>query len=348
MSSTADPVEVPEASPPTTPATGNGAAATAVAPAVAPAATNPIAALDHACIDVVRYRQRPLLVLYYPDHAGMTEDDLEDVYTAFREAGLSVENKLPSLDVLIESNGGNPVAGYRLAQLIRDFAADVSFLVADHAYSAATLLCFAGNVIRLAHFAGLSPIDITLVTPQGDFPGEEVELANIDNFLEFAKKARRTIEELLQLGFSDSRTNVDSDLLVAMVNQVSALQVGKYFRERMLTAHYAEELLDTYMFPKFADAKERRDDIVRNFLFGAPSHQFHIDYHLCTRWRLPVEEMPTAESVLVKKAVEKMNDLAGSGMICARLSRYQQMPFFQFYANTQASAAPGDAHAQSK
>lgn len=203
-----------------------------------------VADLDAACMSVVNYRRKPLLVLYYPPRATMNEDDLEDVYSSFREAGTSVESKLSSLDVLVESNGGNPVAGYRLAQLVRDFSEEVFFLVADHAYSAATLLCFAGNGVRLAHYAGLSPIDITLIATQGRTAQQEVELANIDNFLEFAKKCRKTIEEMLRrVGMGDGKTEVDSDLLVEMVKEVGALQVGKYFRERMLTGRYARGIV---------------------------------------------------------------------------------------------------------
>jgi hypothetical protein len=307
----------------------------------APIQGGPLLGLNAACQALTQFRQKPLLVLYYPLSAPMTEDDLEDVYEALRAAGTTIENKLPSLDVLVESNGGNPVAGYRLAQLIRDFAADVSFLVADHAYSAATLLCFSGNMVRLAHYAGLSPIDITLVSAEGRTPEESVELANVDNFLEFAKKARETIEGMLQrLGCSAARTSVDSDLLVEMVRQVTALQVGKFFRERVLTGHYAEELLDSYMFPPFKDAEDRRNRVVHHFLFAAPAHEFHIDYHLCQKWGLTVTEMPTAESDLAKGVVATLHGLASNNAICPRLNRYSRLPFSKFYPYM-ADAAQG-------
>lgn len=306
-----------------------------------PASAGPLSELDAACQALTAHRQKPLLVLYYPSFASMTEDDLEDVYTALRSSGVTIESKLQSLDVLVESNGGNPVAGYRLAQMIRDFAKDVSFLVADHAYSAATLLCFSGNIVRLAHYAGLSPIDITLVFPEGQTPEAEVELANIDNFLEFAKKSRQSIEEMLQhIGCSTAHTSVDSDLLVEMVKQVTALQVGKFFRERVLTGHYAEELLDSYMFPPFKDALDRRNRVVHNFLFASPAHEFHIDYHLCRKWGLAVEEMPTVESDFAKSILDKLHGLASGNTICPRLSRYSRLPFSNFYTYA-ASAAAG-------
>jgi len=296
-----------------------------------PPPTAPLSALDASCRDLTSYRKRPLLVLYYPDSASMTEDDVEDVYARLRTAGPTIEEKLPALDVLVESNGGNPAAGYRLAQLIRDFALEVSFLVPDHAYSAATLLCFSGNEVRLGHCAGLSPIDITLVSADGRAPQEEVELANIDNFLEFVKDCRRGMEQVLQQLGCSSSTRVDSDLLVEMVRQVSALHVGKFFRERLLTGHYAEELLDKYMFPPYKDAVDRRNKVVHQFLFAAPAHEFHVDYHLCLKWGLAVQEMPTVESDLAKEVVAKLFALASDCTICPRLSRYQRLPFYNYY-----------------
>jgi hypothetical protein len=200
-----------------------------------------IAKLDEACNTLVSNRETPLLVLYYTGgYSSMSEDDLESIYTAFRGADLKPEEKLPALDVLIESYGGDPTAGYRIAQLIRDFADEVSFLVAEHAYSAATLMCFSGNEVRLAHYVGLSPIDITLV-----WHGEqEVELASIDSFLDFSVRAREKMEELFQRReIEDAQSTVESDLLMKMVEEVGALVLGSYYRTRNLTGRYAEELL---------------------------------------------------------------------------------------------------------
>jgi hypothetical protein len=302
-----------------------------------------VALLEAACANLTQYRQRPLLVLFYPAQARIGEWDLEDVYKTLRLSGATPESRLPKLDVLLDSNGGGPVAGYRLAQLIRDFSEDVSFLVPDHAYSAATLMCFAGNEIRLAHFAGLSPIDITLVSENGKAPRKEVELATVESFMEFAQNARKRIEEqLAQIG-SKGVTNIDSDLLVAMVHEVGAMQVGKYYRERLLTGHYAETLLDNYMFSDCTDRVQRRQDVIRKFLFGAPAHNFHLDYHLCADWRLKIEEMPTVESDLAKEVHTQLNSLASVGMICENLTNRHRLPYFGWYAEAVQAAPPVQA-----
>lgn len=308
-----------------------------------PSPSNPILFLDNACDSVIKFRQKPLLVLFYPPSARMSEDDLNDVYSAFRKEKVVPEQKLPTVDVLIESYGGDPVAGYRLAQLIRDFADEVKFLVPSHAYSAATILCFSGNEIRLGHFAGLSPIDITLVSESSEKPGEEVELASVDSFTDFAVRAREKVDQLLKRTGSNDKTQVDSDLLVTMVKEIGALNVGKYFRERTLTGHYAQVLLDTYMLPNFLDGEDRRISLINNFLFTAPSHSFHLDYHLCAKWGLVVKEMGTQESDATKRVVDVLERLASSGIICPNVSRVGKVPFVRFYPLTTQATLPLDA-----
>jgi len=292
--------------------------------------------VDSAFHKLMRHRNRPLLALYYPVGSRVSEDDAKDIYDSFRQSRVTVEKPLPALDVLVDSYGGDPVAAYRIAQLIRDFTKKVSFLVAHHAYSAATLLCFSGEEVRLAHYAGLSPIDITLVSDSGIRPSREVELASVDSFLEFATNARKRIEELLEKMGHESVSSVDSDLLVQMVKEVGALEVGRYFRARTLTGHYAEQLLRKYMFADHLDAKDKSEKVFNNFLFKAPTHDFHLDYHLCEAWGVSVREMDTEESDLAKSAIDTLEGLADSKVICPHLSRRTRIPFIRFYKRTNA------------
>jgi hypothetical protein len=270
----------------------------------------------------------------------MTELDLEDAYEALRNSGCTPENRIGELDVLIESFGGDPVAGYRLAQLVRSFASRVDVLVAEHAYSAATLFSFGADRVRLAHFAGLSPIDITLVSEPGDRPRHEVELATVDSVLEFAATARKRIEMLLKELGSEGRTNVDSDILVAAVKQVGALQVGKFFRERTLTGHYAEELLGSYMFASRLDRKDCCEHAIRRFLFDAPGHEVHLDLNMARKWGLIVDGMDTDESDMAKEIVSALEEMARKGLICPWLSRTDRFPFIAFYAVAQPVQRP--------
>ena len=274
------------------------------------------------CDNIVALRGRPLLVLYYPGMDGaMIIDDIPYCYRTFRNQGTTKETPLPACDVIIHTFGGDPIAAYKLGQIIRDFTDDVTFLVPEYAYSAGTLLCLAGNRIRLGHYAGLSPLDISK---------EEVELASIDNFIQFAKACQKEIQDTI----SDDQQeicSVASDLLCQLVQQISALKVGEYYRARTLAGHYAEELLDHYMLLGSPNAKGRRNKIIGKLLFGAPAHEFHMDFHLCASLGLVLEEMITTESDATKHLISLLDDFASGGEICQNITDELKMPFIALY-----------------
>lgn len=305
---------------------------------------NTILNIDQLCSGLAAYRNRCLLLLYYPGVYGtMMQPDMPYTYSELREGGFSKESKVEKLDVLIHTYGGDPVAAYRLAQMIRDFSDDVIFLVPEYAYSSGTLVCFAGDEVRLGDYAGMSPIDIT-ITEDSSSGRDEVELANVECFMDFAQTAREKIEKSLKLLGSKNTSSVESDLLVKMVEQETALKVGKYFRERQLTRHYAQELLDNYMFGQTPNTSDRRDRVIEGLLTGAPAHSFHVDYHLGIKMGLELKEMPTEESDKTKEIIDLLDDLARNGKICENLSDSLKMPFIKFYPliTNQKGGSDGD------
>ncbi len=63
------------------------------------------------------------------------------------------------VDVLLVSNGGSPETTERIVRLLRGTFETVRFLVPANAYSAATLMCFAGDEIIIDLGGTLGPID---------------------------------------------------------------------------------------------------------------------------------------------------------------------------------------------
>ena len=291
--------------------------------------------LDASAQKLVNFRSRPLLVMYYPPGASITEFDIGDVYKELRNAGAAKEKRLPSVDLLLQTYGGDPVAAYRIAQVIRSACDGVHILAPEHAYSAGTLMCFSGDEVRLGDFARLSPIDITIWEQR---KSEGVQLAGLDSFLEFAHGARKKAEEnLKELQRDGASSSIDSDLLVQMVKEIGALTVGRYYRERTLTGHYAQILLESYMFKNASDRRSRAASAIAQFLFGAPSHEFHLDYQFCKDWQLKVAEMSTEESDLGKSVVSELKNCTSAGFICQKLSPKVRMPFVRYYRQTPGS-----------
>lgn len=64
-----------------------------------------------------------------------------------------------NVDVFLISNGGSPEAAERIIKLLRSKYKKVRFLIAGNAYSAATMMCFAGDEIIMHCQGTLGPID---------------------------------------------------------------------------------------------------------------------------------------------------------------------------------------------
>ena len=272
----------------------------------------------------------------------MLVHDADDAYDQLRQAGITKEEKLQNLDVLLHTFGGDPSGAYRLGQTLRSFTNDLEFLVPEYAFSAGSLLSLSGDCIWLGDNAGLSPFDITL--REGTVPASEVSLASVDNFLEFATAARGKIEEMLQALGSPRTTALDSELLCEMVKQVGALKIGEYFRERLLTANYAQVLLDSYMFRGQPNAIDRRRDVIDKMVHKSPSHQFFMDFHIARSASLAVEQLDTGISDLVKGVVTHLDDLTAQGLICLNLADEYKMPFIKFYEMSDIEQGGSDDH----
>lgn len=280
--------------------------------------------IDEIVQKIIDLRGNPTLILYYPDDEGtVVDDDVEDIYNELRASGLSPDEKIKELDIILHTTGGHPNPAYAIAQILHDFANKITMLVPKYAYSAGTLLCLGANEIKLGHYATLSPIDITLSENRTSEGG--IGLINIDYFMDFARKCRMMCAD------EDLSTNVETELLVEMVKQVTALDIGKYFRERMMTGHYAQVLLDNYLLAERKDKIEKRKQIINKLLFESPSHDFDIDYHITQEWMMPVGQMTTTESDSTKKLIECLDKLTEDKIICEYVSEGYRMPFFKLY-----------------
>lgn len=292
---------------------------------------SPIQKFDDLAIDFAKFRKNPVLILYYVNVMGqMSEYDIKQVYDEFRRRNWSKEKPREKLDVIINTYGGVPLVGYMIAQVIRDFAKDVTFLIPQCSFSAGTILCLSANRIRMADHALMSPIDITLHSVKKS--GTEItELVSIDYFMKFAEDCKRTIEKMIDDHDLDASSNVDSDLLVQLVKDVGALQVGKFYRMRQYSEKYALKLLTDYMFAKELNAGHLAEAITRKLLYEYPSHSFVMDYHLCEELGLPVEEMSEEESDKSKELIKQLDDLTDLGHICKNINKEYKIPFFRLY-----------------
>ena len=283
--------------------------------------------IDGLCSQLAKLRGNTLLVMYYPDDRGqMRHEDMETLDNEFqRHEFRRNTNKIGQLDVLLHTFGGHADIGYMLAQILRDYADYINFLIPFHAASAGTLTCFSADKILFGGYAYLTPIDTSI----GNF-----SLMSIDYFTEFAIDCRLRMEGKFKTWqINDAKSRVESELLLEMVRQISAIDVGYFYRQRTLTAYYADLLLSTYMFRNHPEAQTLGRDIANTVVFKYPSHEFFLDYHMCEKLGLVVDELTCTESDLTKALVQLLDKFTMNGIICKEVEKNYRIPFITLYEN---------------
>ena len=287
----------------------------------------------------MRVRERALLVMFYPDDLLIEEEQIEQLHALLKSRGLRKSAPLDALDVLIHTYGGDPTTAYRLAQVIRNFANEVDFLVPEHAYSGGTIVCLGGERILMGDYAVLSPIDMTIFRSSedldeepsgedGDQEDEGIELVAIDHFIKLAVRARIELErEFGRQGLQDADSNAEGEMLTAMVEELGVIEIGQLYRQKDLTQVYANELLTSYMFAGEPGSHATIERILSRLIFDAPSHDFAMDYHICLDVGIKVEEMDEELAECSTELTKLLQMMAERRLICKK-SRGTRLPFF--------------------
>ena len=311
-------------------------------------------ALANLAQTIVEQRQAPLFVMFYPNGMPIGEPQLQYLHLHLTKEGLAKSKPIPKLDVLIHTTGGDPTEAYRIAQLIRNVATNVVYLVPQYAYSGGTLITLSGDEVLLGDVAVLSPIDITLQLPvplQDDdqnnrFSEEQegsrdIELVTIDHFIKVATQARVDIEnEFRRRGWHAAKSDVENAMLCEMIKELGVMQIAKIYREKNIAHEYARELL-RYMFKKTAgdDYKDSRriQHILRRLVVEAPAHAFPMDFHICKDIGLAVKEMDDGLSASSGQLVDMMSRMGREGTLLPKdmpKELKESLPFFQYFPYT--------------
>lgn len=269
------------------------------------------------------------------------------VHHEFRQKGWNRDRPRKAIDVLLHTTGGDPDAAYRIAQVLRDFAEEVTFLVPEFAWSAGTLLALSGNSVVLGAHARLGPIDVTLDSSRG--PG--IELSSLEYFRRWAGECQHEMLHAHDCGVSHAQpANVASDLLVQLTKEVGAIRIGELRRWSELSGHYARRLLIDYMFKGKADAEDHADHVVQQLLKEYPSHGFTLDFHMCQELGLSVEEADEGLSDALRGVTDALLQATAAGVVCRDLSVPRggalKDPFVHLKVPSKQSPAVG--HAKTK
>ena len=305
------------------------------------------ARVDNSAEKLARHLSTPLLIMYYPDEAAIEVEDVAVLYQHLRQHGLTPDSPLLTLTVVLHTSGGDANASYRLAQLLRDFASEVTFIIPEYAYSGGTTITLAGDQIVLAHCAVLSPIDVGLVPlhveSEEGAGGERLEPIAMDHYIDMAANAKVQIESALQeQGVSSPGSAADEALMTAMVaNPENAMRIATYYRQRNIAETYARQLLENYMLKDASPARVQK--VINGLITQAPDHESDMDYHICTDIGLIVNEADQELSDLSKELVRALEYATASNIICGRKfnNSPERKPFFHYVHRLNTRGAPG-------
>ncbi len=210
---------------------------------------------------------------------------------------LDATGDVPKISLFLYTRGGDTLAAWSIANLIRQFCSHLEIIVPSKAHSAGTLMCLAADSIVMTKQATLGPIDPSVSTPLNPgIPGAPphvkipVSVEDIGGYIDFARSVSDTPQSLLQA-------------LTTLANAVHPLVLGNAFRARTQIRMLAKKLMANR-----SDNDQRTENILQFLCSESGSHDYTINRREARdQLGLPIEK-PGDELYAVIKAL--YDDLA--------------------------------------
>ena len=189
-------------------------------------------------------RQRPLVLYVTSSRQNASGQMASDVIPQLTKQLFAIPAEHESIDLLIVSNGGDPIVSWRMISMIRERFKKVGILLPYAAYSAATLLALGCDEIVMHPFSNLGPVDPQLTYQRrnpGNPAGQETEVIqfgseDLRNFLEFVRT---------DVGISDQEQLERAFELVC--KDIGSIPIGVAKRSSQLALSMGEKLLSMHL-----------------------------------------------------------------------------------------------------
>ena len=242
--------------------------------------------IDEACSELAKIRKSKCFPLLLSD-ASIRDTTVDRVYDRLRDGNYEGG----SLDVVIDSSGGDIDAAYNLSLLFRRYgSSSLTFFIPRWAKSAATLLICAGDEIHMTPVAELGPLDPQITATN---PFER----RVESF------SPLHIESTLQL-IRDEFANGSSRLAEGLINRLQfPLTLGSIKKSLDVGREYVERLLLSRMLKENKEAVEK---IGKRLTTGYADHSWCITIDEAQEMGLKVSEIKD-ESLDIVWKIHKLN-----------------------------------------
>lgn len=235
-----------------------------------------------------------LLVYVTGDRLGL-ETKVSPEVADFFVHHLDLFDDPPKISLLLYTRGGDTLAAWSLANLLRSFCKDLEVIVPSKAWSAGTLLCLGASSIVMTKQATLGPIDPSVTTALNpDVPGAPqakvpVSVENINGFVEFAR------------GVLGENHSLEQSFLTLAAN-VHPLVLGTAFRARSQIRMLASKLMEQ------SSLEGDRETILKFLCSESGSHDYTINRREAKSLGLPVIKPNQEQYGLIWNAFESIRN----------------------------------------
>lgn len=195
--------------------------------------------------------------------------------------------RVETLDILLDSSGGDADGSYQLATFLRSRCARLRVFVPDWAKSAATLFCLGADEIWMSATAELGPLDVQIRDPRNpqESPVSALEQFRAMDYLKrysfemldmYVKILIRQAAPMRLLDVIREATPFVTQLTAPLYGQVDPFHLGGSYRSLDVAIEYGKRLMGRYAY---ADCSEREiEQLVGALAWSYPSHSFVIDF----------------------------------------------------------------------
>jgi hypothetical protein len=226
---------------------------------------------------------------------------------------------IDTLDVLLDSIGGDIDAMYRLVNVLRRRVRRLRVIVSDYAKSAATFFCLGADEICMAAAAELGPLDAQVPAP-GE-PGEWISALDGFKALEFLRQYAFETLDLTVKMILRRTPNISvkeavkqavgfvSVVVTPLYQQVKPRELGEWSRRLEVGEAYARRVMARHSYR--AKTAEEIDDLLEKIVRGYPAHTFVIDLDEAQALGLNAHPLTDDEQFLAQCVLQLLDECVG-------------------------------------
>ncbi|MFZ2153006.1 MAG: hypothetical protein WAV41_03020 [Microgenomates group bacterium] len=201
-----------------------------------------------------------------------------------------------SLDVVLQTPGGNIDAAFLIAKLIRKSTKNLTIFVPLYAKSAGTLICLSADHLLLTDISELGPLDTQIFEQQDGGQSQYVSALNGFKALEQVQlHSIETLDITTKLLLSKSSMKICEAVELAsdfcgktsgkLYQKLNPAKIGEYARALEIGESYGVTILNKYC--KWD--RQKAEMTVKILVKQYPSHEYVIDLEELTDLGIPAE-----------------------------------------------------------